>query len=95
MRTTNNFPSACRYCRHYAPQGHRGGMCQKLSAPVRGDWQACSLAHSPFMPTWETWETITLLESSSFKAVKVAETKDSETTVNSEIEKKSKTVLSA
>ncbi|WP_246140284.1 hypothetical protein [Euhalothece natronophila] len=47
------------------------------------------------MPTWETWETITLLESSSFKAVKVAETKDSETTVNSEIEKKSKTVLSA
>jgi hypothetical protein len=42
-------------------------MCQKLSAPVRGDWQACSLANAPFLPTWETWEEITLQESHHFQ----------------------------
>ncbi|AFZ51334.1 hypothetical protein [Dactylococcopsis salina] len=73
MRTPNNLPSVCRHCRHYSPQGRRGGMCQKLSAPVRGDWQACSLADSPFLPTWETWEAITLWETPNFQAVKVTQ----------------------
>lgn len=95
MINTNNFPSACRHCLHYAPQGHRGGMCQKLNAPVRGEWQACSLAHSPFMATWETWETITLLESSSFQAVSIAENASSQTTVDLDTNKESKTILSA
>lgn len=62
MRATNHLPSVCRYCRHYDPQGRRGGTCQQLNVPVRGSWQACSLASAPFLPTWETWETITLLE---------------------------------
>ena len=95
MRTTNNFPSACRYCRHYAPQGHRGGMCQKLNAPVRGDWQSCSLAHSPFSPTWETWEALTLLESSSFQAVSIAENASSQSTIDIDTQKESEITLSS
>lgn len=95
MRTTNNFPSACRYCRHYAPQGNRGGMCQKLNAPVRGEWQACSLAHSPFMQTWEVLDTITLLESSSFQAISIAENESSQSKIDIDANKESNTILSA
>lgn len=99
MRTTNHFPSVCRHCRHYAPEGRRGGMCQKLSAPVRGDWQACCLANSPFMPTWESWEAITLLESSSFQAVKSTQKSSSPSEVEIPCaiaaEKESETVLTA
>lgn len=88
MRTTNHLPSVCRYCRHYSPQGRRGGMCQKLSAPVRGDWQACSLANAPFLPTWETWEEITRLENHRFQVVKpvVAKKTQPEVEVTVEIE---------
>ncbi len=69
MRTTNKLPSVCKYCRHYSHQGRREGFCQKLSAPVGGNWHACSLAKSPFLPTWETLETLPLLESSSLETV--------------------------
>jgi len=72
MKATNHLPSVCRYCRHYDPQGRRGGMCQKLNAPVRGNWQACSLANSPFLPTWESWETITLLETPHFQVTQAS-----------------------
>lgn len=50
--------SACRACRYYTPEGRRGGFCQQLSVPVRGSWQACSLAIPPFAPSWEGREEI-------------------------------------
>ncbi len=56
MKSTQNFTSACRNCRHFSPEGRRGGVCQKLGAPVRGSWKACSLAVSPFAPSWESLE---------------------------------------
>jgi hypothetical protein len=48
--------STCRYCRYYQPQGRRGGMCEKLTAPVQGVWKACPLALPAFAPSWETLE---------------------------------------
>lgn len=48
--------NSCRNCRHFAPQGRRGGVCQQLGAPVRGGWKACSLAVPPFAPSWESLE---------------------------------------
>ncbi|HLO83941.1 MAG TPA: hypothetical protein VK203_02850, partial [Nostocaceae cyanobacterium] len=47
---------ACKYCRHYQPEGRRGGMCQQLGAPVQAGWKACSLALPAFAPSWETLE---------------------------------------
>jgi hypothetical protein len=46
----------CRYCRYYQPQGRRGGMCEKLSAPVQGVWKACPFALPAFATSWETLE---------------------------------------
>ena len=37
-------------------QGRRGGMCEKLSAPVQGVWKACPFVLSAFAPAWETLE---------------------------------------
>ncbi|MCJ8278599.1 MAG: hypothetical protein MJK14_01275 [Rivularia sp. ALOHA_DT_140] len=48
--------NSCRNCRHFAPEGRRGGVCEQLGAPVRGSWRACSLAVAPFAPSWETLE---------------------------------------
>lgn len=56
MKSIQNFTSACRNCRHFAPTGRRGGNCHQLSAPVRGNWKACSLAVPAFAPSWETLE---------------------------------------
>jgi hypothetical protein len=56
MKPNKFLTSACRYCRHYQPEGRRGGMCQQLGAPVQGTWKACSLALPPFAPSWETLE---------------------------------------
>ena len=56
MKPINPLTSACRYCRHYQPEGRRGGTCQKLSAPVQSGWKACSLAIPAFAPTWESLE---------------------------------------
>ncbi|MGB3653024.1 MAG: hypothetical protein WBA41_17650 [Rivularia sp. (in: cyanobacteria)] len=56
MKSIQIFTSACRNCRHFSPIGRRGGDCQRLGAPVRGSWKACSLAASPFAPSWETLE---------------------------------------
>jgi len=52
--------SACRHCRHYTPEGRRGGVCALLSVPVQSQWKACSLAVSPFGPFWENIEEIGL-----------------------------------
>ncbi|MBW4559734.1 MAG: hypothetical protein KME32_01035 [Mojavia pulchra JT2-VF2] len=56
MKPNKFLTSACRYCRHYKPEGRRGGMCQQLGAPVQATWKACSLALPPFAPSWETLE---------------------------------------
>lgn len=40
--------SACRYCYHYQPEGHRGGMCQQLGVPVQGTWKSCALRQPAF-----------------------------------------------
>ncbi|MCC3407585.1 MAG: hypothetical protein JGK17_18705 [Microcoleus sp. PH2017_10_PVI_O_A] len=52
--------SACRHCRHYTPEGRRGGICALLSVPVQSQWNACSLAVSPFGPSWENITEIEL-----------------------------------
>ncbi|HIK04518.1 MAG TPA: hypothetical protein IGS40_07350 [Trichormus sp. M33_DOE_039] len=56
MKPINCLTSACRYCRHYRPEGRRGGNCQQLGVPVQASWKACSLALPPFAPSWETLE---------------------------------------
>lgn len=56
MKSIKSRTSACRYCRHYQPEGRRGGMCEQLGALVQASWQACSLALPPFAPSWETLE---------------------------------------
>jgi hypothetical protein len=56
MKPIKHFTSACRYCRHYQPEGRRGGTCQILSAPVQGTWKACHLALPAFAPSWESLE---------------------------------------
>jgi hypothetical protein len=56
MKPIKFLASACRYCRHYQPEGRRGGTCQQLGAPVQATWKACSLALPPFAPSWETLE---------------------------------------
>lgn len=56
MKTIKFLTSACRYCRHYQPEGRRGGMCHQLGTPVQASWKACSLALPPFAPSWESLE---------------------------------------
>lgn len=56
MKPIKFLASACKYCRHYQPEGRRGGTCQQLGAPVQATWKACSLALPPFAPSWETLE---------------------------------------
>lgn len=56
MNNSNCQTSACRYCRHFTPEGRRGGNCQQLGVPVRGGWKACPLAMPAFAPSWESLE---------------------------------------
>ncbi len=58
MEPIKSLTSACKYCRYYNPEGRRGGVCQQLGAPVQGSWSACSLAVSPFAPSWEGFEEV-------------------------------------
>ncbi len=58
MKPIKVLTSACRYCRHYKPEGRRGGLCQQLGAPVLGSWKACSFALPPFAPSWESLEDV-------------------------------------
>ncbi|VEP17859.1 conserved hypothetical protein [Hyella patelloides LEGE 07179] len=48
MKEKNFFNSACRHCRHYQPEGRRGGSCQQLGVSVDSSWKACILASAPF-----------------------------------------------
>lgn len=61
MKTINFLASACRYCRHYQPQGRRGGTCQLLGVGVQGSWKACALALPAFAPSLEGLEGIVVL----------------------------------
>jgi hypothetical protein len=58
MKPIKVLTSACRYCRHYKPEGRRGGLCQQLGAPVLASWKACSFALPPFAPSWESLEDV-------------------------------------
>jgi hypothetical protein len=58
MKSIQSLTSACRYCRHYQPEGRRGGTCGQLGAPVQGSWKACSFALPPFAPSWESLEDV-------------------------------------
>src|SRR4028118_999297 len=55
-----SLTSACGHCRHYTPEGRRGGVCALLGGPVQSQWKACSLAISPFGASWEKIEEIGL-----------------------------------
>ncbi len=50
----------CRHCRYYAPQGRRGGHCNKLNVGVKSQWEACSLVASPFTSPWKDFGDIML-----------------------------------
>lgn len=39
---------ACRFCKHYTPEGRRGGSCSALQVNVDGNWQSCSISESVF-----------------------------------------------
>ena len=64
MKIANPLTSACRYCRHYQPQGRRGGICEQLGVPVAGNWKACAFASSPFADDWKSLQEIAILEHS-------------------------------
>ncbi|RMH73263.1 MAG: hypothetical protein D6680_16965 [Cyanobacteria bacterium J007] len=49
----NGSISKCCTCGHYQIEGRRGGACQLLGVPVKGNWQGCRLAIEPFAPSWE------------------------------------------
>jgi hypothetical protein len=53
MNSSDFFTSACRHCKHYCPEGRRGGHCSQLNVSVQGTWKACPLASPIFEPTWE------------------------------------------
>ncbi len=53
MNGSSTGISACRHCRHYTPEGRRGGNCSRLSSLVQGHWSACCLGAPPFAPSWE------------------------------------------
>ena len=67
---TDNFTSACRYCRHYNPEGRRGGTCQRLGVPVQASWKACALASPPFSD-WNIDEVVQLESCLSLKAKEI------------------------
>jgi hypothetical protein len=64
MKTANFMTSSCRYCRYYQAEGRRGGLCNQLSVPVRGEWKACALAARPFATAWDNLEDVVRLEQS-------------------------------
>lgn len=64
MHSFNSSISACRLCRHYTPEGRRGGVCQLLHVAVESKWDACSMATAPFSPTWKEFEEAALLQQS-------------------------------
>lgn len=60
MNHSSSSTFLCRHCRYYAPQGRRGGHCNKLNVAVKSQWEACSLAASPFASPWKDFGDIML-----------------------------------
>lgn len=58
MEPLNSSSSCCRNCRHYQPEGRRGGYCHQLGVPVQGSWNACSLVCLAFTPAWQNLNQI-------------------------------------
>ena len=56
MKRPNNFPSTCKNCRAYKPEGRRGGLCQLFQVPVQSQWESCCFANLPFKNSWENKE---------------------------------------
>ncbi|HAX78300.1 MAG TPA: hypothetical protein DCY88_21380 [Cyanobacteria bacterium UBA11372] len=69
--------SACRSCRYYTPEGRRGGNCQQLGVPVRGGWQACSLAIPAFAPSGEHLEKMLIWQKEIYMLREVLPLEDS------------------
>ena len=67
MERLKNSSSCCRNCRHYQPEGRRGGHCQQLGVPVQSSWTACSLACLAFDPSLNNIEKIMTWPKSSAK----------------------------
>ena len=53
MNQSPFLTSACRSCRHFTPEGRRGGTCQQLGVPVQASWKACALAVPVFSTSWD------------------------------------------
>jgi hypothetical protein len=70
MEPLKNSSSSCRNCRHYQPEGRRGGHCQQLGVPVQGSWNACSLACLAFTPSWSNFKEIIPWQQESPKRIK-------------------------
>ena len=68
METSDSPVQACRNCRHYTPEGRRGGSCHLLSALVKGGWKACSMAIPAFASDWENLEEVFKLQQGSMLA---------------------------
>jgi hypothetical protein len=54
MDATQLGVSCCQRCRHYTPEGRRGGHCDQLSVPVQGKWAPCPLAVPFFVDSIDT-----------------------------------------
>jgi hypothetical protein len=54
MKSSTLPELACRYCKHYAPEGRRGGICGQLDVFVQGQWAACRL----ILPTLNTLDPL-------------------------------------
>jgi hypothetical protein len=51
MDVRSGQPLRCSRCRHYTPEGRRGGYCSLFDVPVQGGWDACKSAVPVFMAT--------------------------------------------
>jgi hypothetical protein len=61
METMGCQIACCSRCRHYTPEGRRGGQCGQLGVPVQGRWQACSLGVPVFLTPLPDLGTLELL----------------------------------
>ncbi len=58
---------ACRFCKHYNPEGRRGGSCSALNVSVEAGWRSCNLALSPFNSIWDQGEVLPRLEQEALR----------------------------
>jgi hypothetical protein len=56
MNSSSRSALNCQHCRHFVPEGRRGGCCNQLNVFVDAGWKACALMIPPFVSTWESLE---------------------------------------